>query len=284
MADVDFHCLVDNTLHSGFDVRGVRYYNYRCGTHTHDFVEMNIVLAGSGIHDIQNCRFSVKAGDVFVIPPLVAHSYTDTKDLDVYHLLWHKDFILRNQEEAYQVKGFLQLTEIEPFLRSNINEAFFLHLSRSKLEQLESDLQLIDDESEFTWEKHAPMKYHTTWKILYWLSGLLHEQITSSGRTKVDKNEVPVIRALDYIHRHFDERITIEGLCEKAYLSRSTFLRSFQAVCGTSPIEYLNNYRCQKALELLEMTNRSKTEIAHSCGFYDLSHMKRMLKKVGGIT
>ena len=279
MEKIQYHCFIHNTLHPGFDVRGVRYYNYRCKMHTHDFVEMNIVIAGTGIHDIENRRFSVKAGDVFVIPPLVAHSYTDTHGLTVYHLLWHKDFILRNQEEAHQVKGFLQLTEIEPFLRSNFDEAFFLHLSRNQLEQLEHDLRLIDDESEFTWERHAPMKYHTTWKILYWLSGLLHKQITSVGRTKVHKNEVPVIRALDYIHSHFDDRITIQGLCEKTFLSRSTFLRSFQAVCGMSPIEYLNNYRCQKAVEMLETTNRSKTEIAHICGFYDLSHMERMLKK-----
>lgn len=278
MSDIFFHCIIDNTLHPGFTVRGVRYYNYRCDKHTHDFVEMNIVMAGTGIHDIEDCRFTVKAGDVFVIPPMVAHSYTDTDNLEVYHLLWHKDFVLQNQEEAYQIKGFLQLTEIEPFLRSNMNEAFFLHLGHSQLALLENDLAIIDDNSEFTWEKHAPMKYHTTWKILYWLSGLLHEQIMSKERTKVDKNEVLVIRSLDYIHRYYDQRITIDDLCQRVYLSRSTFLRSFRAVCGTSPIEYLNNYRCQRAAELLDTTSRSKTEIAHSCGFYDLSHMERMLK------
>ena len=63
------------------------------------------------------------------------------------------------------------------------------------------------------------------------------------------------------------------------FLSRSTFLRSFKAVCGKSPIEYLNKYRCDKAIEQIDSLDRSKTEIAHKCGFYDLSHMERMLKK-----
>jgi len=56
-------------------------------------------------------------------------------------------------------------------------------------------------------------------------------------------------------------------------------LRSFKSICGMSPIEYLNNYRCKKAIEQLDSFNCSKTEIAHNCGFYDLSHMERMLKK-----
>ena len=193
--------------------------------------------------------------------------------------LWNKDFILRNQDEAHRIKGFLQLTEIEPFLRSNYSDAYFLHLSHGQLELLESDLAIIDDDGVYPWEEYAPLKYHTTWKILYWLSGLLHEQIASMGQSKTHRYEVPIIQTLDYIHRHFDCRITIEDLCRRAFLSRSTFLRSFRTVCGTSPTEYINRYRCQRALELLDTTDRSKTDIAHACGFYDLSHMERMLKR-----
>ena len=278
MNSAPLHC-VDDTLHPGYMVRGVCYYNYKYSPHNHEFFEMNIVLSGRGVHDIENNRLSVKTGDVFVIPPHVTHSYTDSDDLTVYHLLWHKDFILQNQEEAHRVRGFLQLTEIEPFLRNNMGETYFLHLSHSQLEQLKSDLTLVDDDGGFTWEEYAPMKYHTTWKILYWLSGLLYHQNSVAGRATVHKNEVPVIRALDYIHRHYDRRIAIDELCQKAYLSRSTFLRSFRTVCGMSPIEYLSDYRCRKAIEMLETASCSKTEIAHSCGFYDLSHMERMLKK-----
>lgn len=62
-------------------------------------------------------------------------------------------------------------------------------------------------------------------------------------------------------------------------MSRSTFLRSFKELCNISPTEYLNNYRCEKAAEMLATHKYSKTAVAHSNGFYDLSHMERMLKK-----
>ena len=87
------------------------------------------------------------------------------------------------------------------------------------------------------------------------------------------------MQALEYIHQNFGEKITVEDLAEKSFLSRSTFLRCFYNICGTTPIKYLNEYRCKKAMEMMTNTEFSKTEIAQNCGFYDLSHMDRFLNK-----
>lgn len=230
------------------------------------------------MHRIENSEFDVEIGDVFVIPPMVAHAYIDTDGLEIYHILFQKSFFEKNKEEAEKVNGFLQLTEIEPFLRSNSSNNFFLRLSPRQLIQLWNELDFIDDYGAFDWEEFAFMKYHTAWKIIYWLSGLLYKQMNSSKNAGQANYELQIFKALEYIHIHFPEKITIQTLCKKIYLSRSTFLRNFKALCGISPIEYLNNYRCKKAIELLEHSRNSKTEIAHSCGFYDLSHMERILR------
>jgi len=278
MVDIKFHSDEKGNFCNGYPVRAFSYKDYSIDMHNHDFYEVNIVLSGKGTHCIENGRFDVEIGDVFVIPPMVAHAYIDTKELEVYHILLQKDFLNKNREETKKVPGFLQLTEIEPFLRSNFSNAFFLRLNPRQLIQLKNELDFIDDYGAFDWEKFAFMKYHTAWKILYWFSGLLNKQTKSSQNIDKTKYELQVIKTLEYIHMHFSEKITIQLLCKKVYLSRSTFLRNFQSLCGVSPIEYLNNYRCKKAIELLERSNCSKTEIAHSCGFYDLSHMERMLK------
>lgn len=75
------------------------------------------------------------------------------------------------------------------------------------------------------------------------------------------------------------KKISIETLCKKVFLSRSTFLRTFKEICHTSPTEYLIKYRCEKAIDMLSNTDCSKTPVAQSCGFYDLSHMNRNLNK-----
>lgn len=278
MVDVIFHCDEKGNFSKGYAVRGFIYTDYCIEMHNHDFYELNIVLDGTGIHRIENGRFPVRSGDVFMIPPMVAHAYVDTENLEVYHILLKKSFVVQNQEESKRVKGFLQFTEIEPFLRSNFTNSCFLHLSPPELVQLRNELSFIDDNSGFSWEECAAMKYHAVWKLLYWFSNSLYKQTALSGRSPESKYEIPVIHALEYIHRHFAEKITIDILCKEVFLSRSTFLRSFKLVCGVSPIEYLNNYRCKRATEQLAFAECSKTEVAHNCGFYDLSHMERMLK------
>jgi transcriptional regulator GlxA family with amidase domain len=99
---------------------------------------------------------------------------------------------------------------------------------------------------------------------------------------KLSKYKLCILNTLEYIHAHFSEKITVDSLAARVYLSRSTFLRSFYEICGVSPISYLRKYRAQKAEELLASSALSKTEIAHLCGFYDLSHMEKSIKIENG--
>lgn len=280
MVDIQFHCDEKSNFPKGFSARAFTYTDYSIELHNHDFYEVNIILNGTGTHCISNGRFRISAGDVFVIPPMVAHSYINTDKLEVYHILLKKSFIKQNEDETKNVPGFLQLTEIEPFLRStSYSNTFFLHLNQSQMLQLKNELSFIDDGSPFSWEACATMKYHEIWKILYWFSALLNQQVLFNETASLRHYERCVLDALEYIHKHYGEKISIDILCKKVFLSRSTFLRAFKEICHTSPMEYLIKYRCEKAVEMLSDSDCSKTTIAQSCGFYDLSHMVRNIKK-----
>lgn len=277
--DIEFHCDSEGNLIScANQVRAFLYTDYSIERHNHDFYEMNIILGGKGTHKIENMCFEVKEGDVFMIPPMIVHSYYNTDKLDVYHILLHKSFIDNNINESSSVPGFLQLVEIEPFLRRHFSNEMFLHLSRNQLIQLKADLDIICDNSKYSKETFVPLKIHTTWKILYSLSSMLYDQMFSSGKKAFNKYDMEIIKTLEYIHQNYSEKITIESLCRNSFLSRSTFLRSFSDVCGCTPIRYLTSYRCEKARKMIENTSLSKTEIANLCGFYDLSHMEWALR------
>jgi len=210
MIDIEFHCDEKGNFQKGFPVRAFSYKDYSIERHNHDFYEVNIVMSGVGTHCIENSEFRVKSGDVFVIPPMVVHAYTDVDKLEVYHILLKKSFIDENRTEAEKIKGFLQLIEIEPFLRSNFLNAFFLHLSQLQLVQLKNELAFIDDNSAFSWEECSLMKYHTTWKIIYWFAILLNRQFDSNHCPIKHKYEIPIIAVLEYIHTNYGEKITIE--------------------------------------------------------------------------
>lgn len=281
--NIKFHCSEkSNFPDENQKVRAFLYKNYSIEPHNHDFYEMNIVMHGTGIHNIEDNAFEVKTGDIFVIPPMSVHSYYNTQNLDVFHILLKKEFVSSNIKEAINVDGFIQLMEIEPYLRSHFEEKMFLHYSYTRLNGLKTDLNIIDENTEYDFNCPEALKEHTVWKIIYMFSGALYKHINSSKKIKSHKYEQSIIFILEYLHKNYSEKITVDALCKKAYLSRSTLLRSFYDICGCTPIEYLNNYRCKRAIEMFENhPELSKTQIAHSCGFYDLSHMNRMLRHEG---
>ena len=279
MADVYFHCDEKGVSLDVLEARAFTYKNYSIEMHNHDFYEINVIISGKGTHCLEEGKFSVRTGDVFVIPPMLSHAYIDTEDLEVYHIILKETFVADMKKESEQIKGFVQFMEVEPFLRSNNTNSFFLHLNQKQFLQFKEEIEFIDDRVQEANANSAYIKYHSIRKLIYWFSGLLVEQ-EKNHKIKVKNNyELQIMRVLEYIHQYHFEGITIEKLCQLTYISRSTLLRSFNEICGVSPNVYINNFRCKKALELLEISKKSKTEIAHICGFYDLSHMERGIRK-----
>ena len=280
--NIKFHCNeVSNFERQNSFVSAFTYTEYSIEPHTHDFYEINIILGGHGIHQIETLVFEVKIGDVFVIPPMTSHAYYNTEHLEVYHILLKKDFIRSNHDEATTMMGFLQFMEIEPFLRQNCSESMFLHLNPAELAEIKVEFKFIEKNGAFDQEAFSPLHRHTTWKIIYYLSYLLHKQNAGEKKAYPTKYRQQILDTLEYLHQHFSKKIIVDRLAERVYLSRSTFVRSFQTFCGCSPIQYLTRYRTKKAMELLRNPTMSKTEIAHFCGFYDLSHMERSIKTYG---
>lgn len=277
--DIQFHCDIDFNFRSAEEcIRAFTYHDYSISLHTHSFYEINVILSGIGTHQIRDTAVTVHTGDVFIIPPLVPHAYFDTSSLDVFHILIRPEVIQNNLSEAANVDGFVRFTEIEPFLRSSSQTNQFLQLSQKDLLQLQADLDLLRDDCAYNMPQNAPLRLHTLWKLLYLFSIRLSKQDTNKNQTRM-KYETQIIDTLEYIHKNYHLPINTDDLYKRVFLSRSTFLRSFSAICGCTPTQYISNYRCKKAMELLDDPKLTKTQVAHACGFYDLSHLHRAIKK-----
>ena len=199
--------------------------------------------------------------------------------MDVFHILIKSAFIQQHADESSRIRGFHLLMEIEPFLRNQFDKEYFLHLSGSELAMLQADLEMIRDGGFCAVEDSEDLKNHIMLKILYWMALLLHNQIHSHS-TGIP--EQAVISVLEYIHTHYPEKLTVELLAKIASMSRPTLMRKFRNVCGCSPMQYVTNYRKAQAQRMLQEKQITKTQIAYECGFYDLSHMERVLNSRDG--
>ena len=90
--------------------------------------------------------------------------------------------------------------------------------------------------------------------------------------------------AADHLKERFAEKLNVPSLAELSGMSVRQFERKFQATFRMSPRDYLMRMRLIAACRLLVGTNRSLTEIALECGYYDHSDFSRQFRRQMGQT
>jgi AraC-like DNA-binding protein len=89
---------------------------------------------------------------------------------------------------------------------------------------------------------------------------------------------------LHHIQEHLSEKIHVDELCRKAYLSRNMFFRWFKEQFGITPLEYINKERIKLAKQLLSDPQYNISRVSDQCGFSDSNYFVRLFKKSEGIT
>ncbi|HVW96475.1 MAG TPA: helix-turn-helix transcriptional regulator [Mucilaginibacter sp.] len=80
---------------------------------------------------------------------------------------------------------------------------------------------------------------------------------------------------------HTDSAISVEDLAKRFNLSTRQFGRKFKEYAGFSPKMYMRLTRLTNAVKL-QKTDKSLSEIAYACGYYDQSHFIHEVKLFTG--
>jgi AraC family transcriptional regulator len=83
---------------------------------------------------------------------------------------------------------------------------------------------------------------------------------------------------LDYINKNMHQKLKVADLAKKAYMSETNFYRVFKFETGISPVDYINQLRLQKAMELLQNKNKKIKDILTETGFDSHSYFNRVFK------
>lgn len=97
---------------------------------------------------------------------------------------------------------------------------------------------------------------------------------------KLDRSENRYVsRTIERIREHFAEKISIESISEELGVSASYLSRKFKEVTGQTFLDFLNKYRVQQAVTLLETGDYRIGEISEATGFTDYKHFCSVFKK-----
>lgn len=99
--------------------------------------------------------------------------------------------------------------------------------------------------------------------------GLVSE---ADGYSKIPQKLGPFENSLSFIEKNYKNHISLLDISVSAGMSPKYFGEYFKKITDKTPFEYLNEYRIERACELLCQNDNSIIDIALDCGFNDLSY------------
>ena len=248
--------------------------------HTHkDFSELVIVMNGSANHIVDEEKFYIKKGDVFVISNDTAHGYEDTEDFRICNIMYRSEYLLSADYDIKKNAGFHALFVLEPYIT---REQGFRSRLMLKLKDFEKIYTLIDFmHSEYQtkadgWQTLLEENFMT---LVVMLSRLY------SFDSSFEKNDIiNIAKSISYMENHYTENITIDALAEISHYSPRHFTRIFSETFHTTPLNYIIALRINHACSLLRESKLTMSEIAFQCGFSDSNYFSRIFKKKTGLT
>lgn len=93
----------------------------------------------------------------------------------------------------------------------------------------------------------------------------------------------PVRLAMEYIENHYNEKITLETLAEKASISVSYLSNLMKKETGLSLADNINKIRIENSKKILLGSNVSIAELANTVGFTYGNHFSLVFKKFTGL-
>ena len=91
-------------------------------------------------------------------------------------------------------------------------------------------------------------------------------------------------RVCDYIEAHLGEKLELAEMAAVACLSPFHFLRSFKAIIGDTPHQYVVRRRVERAKAMIVGSQLPLADVAYAVGFSSQAHMTSAFKAAYGTT
>ncbi|MCL2574468.1 MAG: AraC family transcriptional regulator [Defluviitaleaceae bacterium] len=150
--------------------------------------------------------------------------------------------------------------------------------------------QIIDEFKEATaayHEKDKGYKIVIRAALLKIIGLLLKHNLLTTQEEDDHQKDAKVLLAKDimtYIHENYHKKISINNLANTINMSKSYFCKFFKQMFGKTTVEYINQYRIEKACDLMKSSDQNIMDIATDVGFDNFSYFIRKFKEIKKIT
>lgn len=247
--------------------------------HWHDEFEAGIIREGIAVVSAGSQKITLTKGQGFFINSGLFHAAwaCDSTDCILDSIVFHPRLIGSTVDSIFWQKY------VQPILSNNALTILALTENLTWMQQLIEHIDMVYSlcqQEKFGYE----FKVRENLSELFFILNQNFEAFCSPTSDKKNREEERIKLMLQYIHNNFFEEITADMIADSASISNTEALRCFHNIIGSTPIQYLKEYRIRRAAELLLSTNMKISHIAEKCGFQDMSYFAKTFKTLKGVT
>lgn len=251
--------------------------NYEVQWHWHEEWEAAVILEGTALIAAGNEKYVLHAGEGFFVNSQILHGCWDLENsCSQFHSIVFHPRLVGGSLDSVFYQNYIQ-----PLTQNHALES--LHLKPEIPWQREL-LARIEE----VWQACAREPYGFEFQVRSALSDfvLLLQRNTPVSRkapnVKSLRDEERIKAMLQFIHDHSADELNTKSIAQAAAISESECLRCFRTTIGTTPIQYVRQYRIQKAVQLLSSTQLPVSVISEQCGFQDVSYFTKTFREMKG--
>lgn len=249
--------------------------------HWHPELEILIVEKGTLSITIEGREYAGTPGDVFFVNSGFLHTmYAQAGENTAYNAIVFDPSFL-----SFQMYDYVQSHYLMPLLSGKIKFPEKLEKAETSVPALCQMLQNIISLNE---HRHTCYQFETKLSLLSVLMLMYKENLfipESERSPKISREQIAQIKEiLAYVQEHYQEKILLDDIARAMHLSPKYFSRYFKKQFGRSFTEYVNAFRIERSLSMLENRTYSISDTALQNGFESLSYYVKVFKKIMGIT
>lgn len=244
--------------------------------HWHHYLEILYITRGSYSFEInlQNC--SLYEGDICILNPGDLHEIKGNSSDTKHDVVLFDPCILEFlYEDEMQEKCISPLISQHALLPSVYRSGTDLH---KQLLPMVSELMKITLSGTAGWYIRSKLLIMGIIMCIY-SSGLVipAECANSYGERQKIQHYKTVV---SYMEANYKNKISLQDIADTVPCSSQYLCRFFKDIAGVPPIQYLVNYRINKACNMLLNTKKTVLEISLDCGFDNVSYFIRKFKEL----
>ncbi len=93
-------------------------------------------------------------------------------------------------------------------------------------------------------------------------------------------NDEDIVRVQEYIEANYQDKLTVDELCDRFGIARRTFERRFKKATNNTVLEYWQRVKIEAAKRQLEVSRKTVGEVMYEVGYNDTKAFRDIFKKV----